>query len=48
MHSLFIGLTGQVAVARETIRDQMSVMIYLLLTVAIFAAFGALLNLGLK
>jgi len=26
----------------------MSVVIYLLLTVAIFAAFGALLNLGLK
>jgi hypothetical protein len=49
MPNLLIGrLLGQVVVARETIRDQMSVVIYLLLTVACFAALGGLLNLGLK
>jgi hypothetical protein len=49
MPNLLIGrLLGQVVVAHETIRDQMSVVIYLLLTVACFAALGGLLNLGMK
>jgi hypothetical protein len=49
MPNLLIGrLLGQVVVARETIKDHMSVVIYLLLTVVCFAALGGLLNLGLK